>query len=83
MNRHELRALRAIEKNLADEDPELAALLRPSDRGARRWIRGFIGALVVLFTLLALLLRDGMLLLTAAGAVFAWIMLGDEGARRR
>jgi hypothetical protein len=78
MNSEELRALRAIEQQLTHEDPQLAALLHQSDRWYRRWIRGFAGLLAVMFTLFALIMRDGLLLLTAAGAGLAWVVLGDE-----
>ena len=79
MNLQEHRALRAIEKNLTDEDPELAAFLRPSDRAPRRWMRRFVAALAAPMTLLGLLLGCGML--TAAYATLAWTVLGDKATR--
>jgi hypothetical protein len=76
MNRQEQRALRAIEKNLADEDPRLAELL--STYGKSRWSRiGRCAAwTAVPFALLGFVLGDGLFLLTAAllvsGAVLLW-----------
>jgi hypothetical protein len=78
MNSQELRALRAIEKNLTVEDPVLAGLLRPSEGPPREWIHRFSGWLAVAFLLLGLGLGDAVLLLTAGllagGAVLRWIV---------
>jgi hypothetical protein len=76
MNRQEHRALRAIEKNLEADDPELAELLRASGgrrRGRMSWL---VGALAVPLLLLGFSSGDEVLLLTgvllAMGAVLAW-----------
>jgi hypothetical protein len=85
MNRQEHRALRAIEKNLTAEDPELAELLRPSERRSRRWIHRSAWGFAVLFLLLALVLGDALLMLTAAlfagGAALTWAV--KDGFERR
>jgi hypothetical protein len=92
MNRQEQRALRAIEKNLAVEDPRLAELLRTC--GKDRWSRiGRCAAwIAVPFALLGFVLGDGVFLLTAAllvsGAVIAWALQraqepGSGGSTRR
>ncbi len=71
MNREEHRELRAIEKNLKADDPELAELL--SSSWGRRRGRIVAGSLAVLFLLLGFSSGDGVLLLTgvllAMGAV--------------
>jgi hypothetical protein len=83
MNRQEQRALRAIEKNLATEDPGLAELLRTY--GKDRWSRigRYAGWIAVLFASLGFVLGDGMLLLIAAllvsGAVLAWARKHGQG----
>ncbi|TQM36941.1 DUF3040 domain-containing protein [Pseudonocardia cypriaca] len=83
MNRQEQRALRAIERNLAVEDPRLAELLRTY--GKSRWNRvaHYAGWIAVPFTLLGFVLGDGLLLLTAAllvtGAVLGWSLRPDQG----
>ena len=92
MNRQEQRALRAIEKNLSVEDPVLAELLGPSERRRRPWLHRSAGALAVLVMVLALVLGDVVLMLTAgllaAGTALAWAVqavLSDERdcSRRR
>ena len=76
MNRQEQRALRAIERNLADEDPRLDELLRTY--GKSRWSRvGRHAAwIAVPFAFMGFLLGDGLFVLIAAllvsGAVLAW-----------
>ena len=88
MNHKEQRALRAIEKRLTADDPALAELLRPSQKRLRPWIHRSAAILAVLFILLAAVLGDIVLMLTAgllaAGAAIAWAVpafLSDEHDR--
>jgi hypothetical protein len=92
MNRQEQRALRAIEKNLADEDPRLAELLRTYGTSRWGWIGRYAAWIAVPFALLGSVLGDGLLLLTAAllvsGAVLWWGLRrghgpGSGGSTRR
>jgi hypothetical protein len=90
MNRQEQRALQAIEKSLADEDPRLAELLRTYGRSRWSWIGRYAAWIAVPFALLGFVLGDGLLLLTAAllvtGAVLGWGLRhghGPGGSTRR
>jgi peptidoglycan/LPS O-acetylase OafA/YrhL len=86
VNRQEQRTLRAIEKNLAVDNPALAELLRSSGRRRRRWLHRSAGALAVLFMLLAVVLGDVVLMLTAGllalGAVLAWAVQAVQSDER-
>jgi Protein of unknown function (DUF3040) len=83
MNRQEQRALRAIEKCLADEDPRLAELLRTYGKSRWSWVGRYAAWIAVPFALLGFVLGDGLFLLTAAflvsGAVLAWGLRRDHG----
>jgi hypothetical protein len=89
MNRQEQRALRAIEKSLADEDPRLAELLRTYGKSRWSWVGRYAAWIAIPFALLAFVLGDGLLLLTAAlmvsGAVLGWGRrgYGSGGSTRR
>jgi hypothetical protein len=76
MNRQEHRALRAIEKNLKADDPELAKLLRSFGDGSWGRIHKFAGLLAVLLLFLGVSSGAGVLLLTgvllALGVVLKW-----------
>jgi hypothetical protein len=76
MNRHEHRALRAIEKNLEADDPELAGLFRSSGSRRRRRMYWFAGSLAVPLLLLGFSSGDAVILLTgvllAMAAVLGW-----------
>jgi hypothetical protein len=80
MNRQEQRALRAIEKSLADEDPRLAELLRTYGNSRWSWVGRYAAWIAIPFALLAFVLGDGLLLLTAALLV-SGVVLG-RGRRR-
>ncbi|RSM91451.1 DUF3040 domain-containing protein [Kibdelosporangium aridum] len=76
MNRQEQRALRAIEKNIKVDDPELAEKLRSFGGGVSGRTQWYAGSLAVVLILLgagsgaAALLLTGVLI--AIGLVLKW-----------
>jgi hypothetical protein len=75
LNRQENRALRAIEKNVEADDPELAELLRSFGGVAVRRLHRYAGWAAGPLLLLGVVAGDAVLLLT--GVVFAtWAVLG-------
>jgi len=80
MNRQENRALRAIEKSMKADDPELAELLRSFDGDAGRRIHRYAGWAAGPVLLLGISLGDVVLLLTGVvltiWAVLAWTLRG-------
>lgn len=75
LNRQEHRALRAIEKNVEADDPELAELLRSFGGVAVRRLHRYAGWAAGPLLLLGVVVGDAVLLLT--GVVFAtWAVLG-------
>ncbi|NKE55455.1 DUF3040 domain-containing protein [Lentzea sp. PSKA42] len=73
MNRREQRALRAIEKNIKIDDPELAEQLRSFGGGGSARRKWYAGALAVVLLLIgantgsSVLLLAGLLLVLALG----------------
>jgi len=75
LNRQENRALRAIEKSVKADDPELAELLRSFGGAAVRRLHRYAGWAAGPLLLLGIVLGDAVLLLT--GVVLAtWAVLG-------
>ncbi|MEV6878301.1 DUF3040 domain-containing protein [Amycolatopsis sp. NPDC051128] len=75
LNRQEHRALRAIEKNVEADDPELAELLGSFGGVAVRRLHRYAGWAAGPLLLLGVVVGDAVLLLT--GVVFAtWAVLG-------
>lgn len=73
MNRREQRALRAIEKNIRIDDPELAEQLRSFGGGAGARRKWYAGALAVVLLLIgantgsSVLLLAGLLIMLVLG----------------
>lgn len=75
LNRHEHRALRAIEKGMKADDPELAELLRSFGGDAGRRMYRYAGWAAGPALLLGLSLGDVVLLLTGV-ILTIWAVLG-------
>jgi hypothetical protein len=75
LDRQEHRALRAIEKSVKAEDPELAELLRSFGGDAVRRLHRYAGWVAAPLLLLGIGVGDAVLLLT--GVLLAiWAVLG-------
>ncbi len=76
MNRQEHRTLRAIERTMKADDPELAELLGSFGSGSRAWRHWLVGVAAVLVFLLGVSMGDVLFLLTGvllgAGAILMW-----------